>query len=136
MRVLRCPSDIDREIRSTADPAVAALLTRQIEFMSEDESEESLTVVIVELGDTLEEVDAELNHYLLVDDYSGRSYLDAGFVPCFETLLEHPTFYEMFFVEGGGELGISVVIPKLADVNSELLALCARHAIPATEQSP
>ena len=135
MRVLRCPSDIDREIRSTVDPAVAALLTRQIEFMSEDESEESLTVVIVELGDTLEEVDTELNHYLLMDDYSGRTYVDAGFVPCFETVVEHPTLYEMFFVEGGGELGISVLIPKQAGMNTELLALCARHATPATEQS-
>jgi len=50
MRVLRCPSDIDREINSNPDQAVAELLTRQVEFMSEDESEESLTVVIVEPG--------------------------------------------------------------------------------------
>jgi hypothetical protein len=35
---------------------------RQIEFMSEDEGEESLTVVIVEPGDALEETDAVLNH--------------------------------------------------------------------------
>ena len=136
MRILRQPGDLDREIASTGDPAVARLLTRQVEFMSEDEGEESLTVVMVDPGDSLEVVDAGLNHYLLVNDYSGRDYSDPDFIPCFETLLEHPTFYEMFFVEGGGELGISVVIPKLADVNSELLALCARHAIPATEQSP
>lgn len=114
---------------------MAQLLTRQIEFMSEDESEESLTVVIVEPGDTLADVDAALNHQLLLNDYSGRRYVDAGFIPCFETLIEHPTFYEMFFVEGGGEVGISVVIPKSPDIDAELLALCVRHAVQAPERS-
>lgn len=78
MRVLRCPSDTHREIESTTDPAVAQQLARQVEFMSEDEGEESLTVVMVEPGDTVEELDAALNHYLLMNDYSGRSYVDPG----------------------------------------------------------
>ena len=89
----------------------------------------------MEPGDSLEEADAGLNHYLLVNDYSGRSYRDADLLPCFETLVEFSTFYEMFFVEGGGELGISVVIAKRADMDSELLALCARHATPAQQHS-
>ena len=126
MRVLRCPNDTVREIESTIDPAVAQLLARQIQFMSEDEGEESLTVLMVEPGDTLEELDAALYHQLLVNDYSGRRYDDAGFIPCFETLLEHPTFYEMFLVEGGGEVGISVLIPKSPETDQEILALCVR----------
>ena len=132
MRVLLYPDDIVREIAATPDPSVAKLLTRQSEFMSADESEESLTVLVVEPGDTIAELDAALHHQLLVDHYSGRRYEDSGFIPCFETLLEHTTFYEMFFVEGGGEVGISVLIPKSPTTDPAILAMCVLRR--STEQ--
>lgn len=133
MRVLRSLDEMQREISTTHDHALAKRLRQQVEFMSDDQSEESLTVFIVEPGDTLQEVDAAMNHQLLVNDYSGRRYTEDGFIPCFETLVEFATFYEMFFVEGGGEVGTSVVIPKMPEVDPELLALCIRHAEPAQE---
>ena len=45
MRVLSDPAFITAEIESCPDPSIARLLTRHLEFMSEDEGEESLTVV-------------------------------------------------------------------------------------------
>jgi len=90
----------------------------------------------VDRGISVEQLDAGLNRYLLMNDYSGRSYHDADLVPLFETLVEFATFDEMFFVEGGDEIGNSLVIAKRADMNSQLLSLCARHAPPAQGQSP
>ena len=128
MRALICANDINREIDTSPDRFIAHLLASHLKFMSEYDGDESLTVLLVERGDTLATVDAAMDHRFLVNAYSGKRYGEADFAPCFETLQEHQTFYEMFFIEGGGELGISVVIPRRPDIDPSLLAMCAQHA--------
>lgn len=47
-------------------------------------------------------------------------------------LQEHPTFYEMLFIQSDEGHVLVVFIPKSPDVDPELLTLCALHATPAT----
>jgi hypothetical protein len=109
MRVLRCARAIDEEITAQPDRFVAHLLARHTSFMGEYEGNEILTVILVEPGDTAAAVDSELHGQLLANAYSDKQFGDPGFIPPFETLTEHQSFYEVFFIEGGGERGISVV---------------------------
>lgn len=109
MRALTCAEEIHQEIDTTTDPFIARLLASHMKFMSECEGDEALTVLVVEPRDTLATVDAAMDHNFLVNAYSGKHYGEAGFMPCYETLQGYQTFYEMFFVEGGGELGMDVL---------------------------
>ena len=52
MRVLRCAEAIDEEINTQPDRHVAHLLARHMSFMGEHEGDETLTVILVEPGDT------------------------------------------------------------------------------------
>lgn len=129
MRHLLNAASIRAEVETSPDPNMGRLLASHVQFMNDNDYEaESLTVIIVEPGDTLEALDAELDFKLLVNHYSRTKFGDSGFVPCFETLEEHPTFYEMFFIEG--DAGLAVLIPKGAGIDSKLLDLCAQHASP------
>ncbi len=138
MRVLRDARSINTEMQTCTDSCIARLLARYLNYInaSEDSDAGSLQVVLVEPGDTTEAIDSEVHGQLLTNAYSGKRFGEPGFVPAFETLEEHLTLYEMFFIEGGGEAGISILIPKRTDIDHELLALCAANAVPAREVSP
>ena len=130
MRALICAEAINNEIDASTDRFIARLLASHLKFMSEYEGDEALTVLLVEPGDTLAIVDQAFDNHFLTNHYSGKSYGQPGFAPCFETVQEYETFYEMFFVEGGGELGISLVVPRRPGVDPALLSLCAKSVIP------
>ena len=138
MRVLRYAESLNNEIKSTTDPHIAHLLTRHVQFAiaSEDLELGLLTVLVVEQGDTLQTVDDAMDGHFLEDAYFDRRYGDPDFKPCFETLEEYPTFYEMLFVQSDEGHCVTVLIPKSPGIDPELLALCSQHATPATEPSP
>ena len=139
MRFLRDTSSINSEIKENPDPAIANLLTRHLEFGAEfnpDDPADLLTVFVIEPGDTLTTIDAAMNGCFLTNHYSGRRFGDPGFAPCFETLEEYPTLYEMLFIQSDEGHALVVLIPKTSAIDPELLALCAQHATPAEELAP
>ena len=138
MRVLRYAESLNAEIQSNPDPHIATLLARHVQFAIDSEDLELglLTVLMVEQGDTLQTVDEAMDGNFLEDAYFDKRYGDLDFKPCFETLDDYPTFYEMLFIQGDEGYALAVVIPKSLGVDPELLALCAQHATPATEASP
>jgi hypothetical protein len=101
MRVLCDTPSITNEIKENRDPAIAQLLTRHLEFGAEfnaNDPADLLTVFVIEPEDTLNTIDAAMNGCFLVNHYSRRRFGDPNFVPCFETLEEHATVYEMLFI--------------------------------------
>ena len=128
MRVLRDTESINTEIRTCLDRSMGQLLANHLAFVEENE-EGVLIAIIVEPGDTLQSLDVELDGKFLINHYARRTYGEPGFKPSFETLEEHPTFHEMFFIEGD-EVGVTVLIPKAAGIDPDLLAMCAQHATP------
>jgi hypothetical protein len=131
MRVLRTIDSIKDYINSTLDRSIADHLAAHVAYVAGDEGE-PLTVIVVEPLDSLVTLDVQLGGDLLSNPYSGRSQGDSGFVPCFETLEEHASFYEMFFLSG--DEGTSVIVPRRADIDGALLDLCAAHATPFQEE--
>ncbi len=72
-------------------------------------------MIVVEAGDSVQDLEEE----------SGCS------LSYFEVLEELDTCYEMVFVPGDGDFGIVIFIPKLDDIDPDLLAVCAEYAVPA-----
>jgi hypothetical protein len=135
MRVLRDTPSINSEIKENTDPAIANLLTRHLQFGAEfnaDNPADLLTVFLLEPGDTLQTIDVAMNGCFLTNHYSGRRVGDPGFQPCFETLEEHATVYEMLFIQSDEGHALVVLIPRTSGIDSELLAMCAQYATPVT----
>ena len=138
MRFLRDTSSINSEIKENPDPAIANLLTRHLEFGAEfnpDDPADLLTVFVIEPGDTLTTIDAAMNGCFLTNHYSRRQLGDPGFAPCFETLEEYPTGFEMLFIQSDEGHALVILIPRTSGIDPELLALCADYATPAQELS-
>lgn len=134
MRILREKEAINAEIDTNPDPHVRSLLSDHLRYVSEYDDADTtdyLTVVAVEPGDTLQALDIALDSKLLVNLYSGKKFGEPGFAPCFETLDEYETFYEMFFILSDDGFGLAVLVPKQPDIDAEVLSLCARYASPA-----
>ena len=60
-----------------------------------------------------------------------RAVVDSSW-PTFELLEEHPGWYEIVFVISDG-FGWEVFIPKDADVDAQLLEMCAHNATPVPD---
>ena len=138
MRVLSGTPSITNEIKENPDPAIAALLTRHLEFGAEFNPEDPadlLTVFVIEPGDRLTTIDDAMNGCFLINHYSRRRVGDPAFVPCFETLEEHATVYEMLFIQSDEGHALLILIPKASDIDAALLELCAQYATPAQELS-
>jgi hypothetical protein len=138
MRFLRDTPSINTEIKENPDPAIATLLTRHLQFGAEfnpDDAADLLTVFIIEPRDSLQTIDAAMDGCFLTNHYSGRRLGDPGFVPCFETLEEYATVYEMLFIQSDEGHALVLLIPKTPAIDPELLALCADYATPAEVSS-
>lgn len=96
-----------------------------------------------------EDLDPDIHGYALVVEASDR--LDAlladpegrilkglaelgSFVTPPESVEEHPDFYDLVFVPGDGDFGITVVVPKDPGIDPTLLSLCAQIATPAPSE--
>ena len=138
MRILRDTKSINTEIKENPDPAIANQLARHLDFGAEFNPEnpaDLLTVFVIEPGDTLTTIDAAMNGCFLTNHWSGRRHGEPAFVPCFETLEEHATVYEMLFIQSDEGHALVILIPKTSAIDSELLAMCAQYATPAQELS-
>jgi hypothetical protein len=52
-------------------------------------------------------------------------------MPSFEWLVEHQSFYEAVFILSDDGFGVDLLIPKVSGIYAELLAMCAKYAVPA-----
>ena len=138
MRILRDTESINAEISENADPQIANQLTRHLRFDAEYHDPDVgnlLTVFVVEPGDTLPTIDHAMDGCFLTNHYSRRQLGDPDFVPCFESLEEHATFYEVLFIQSDEGHALVILVPKAQGIDRDLLSLCARYATPAESPS-
>jgi hypothetical protein len=139
MQILRDEVAVNAAIESWPDQALCQLLIDRLTFYAEYEDlelSELFKLILIEPGDTLADLDAEFNGRLLVNHFSGRRFGDDGFRPCFETLEEHTTFYDMVFCEGDAGVCVEVIVPKTDGIDARLLSLCAQYATLAPPLTP
>ena len=86
------------------------------------------SVIIIEAGDSLSDIEEEIGFSILTNLFDDVRYPDPDFVPCFEVLEDHGTFYEMVFILSEGDDAIEIFIPKTG-VDQLLLAMCSQFAV-------
>ena len=119
---------------SIIDPCLRSLVEQRFENICDGEEYEADLhgyMIVVELGDSAEALEAESGCPILRSYIGNARFGDPDFKPVFEVLEEHAGCYEMVFVPGDGDFGVVVFIPKEDGIDPELLALCAEYAEPA-----
>ncbi len=126
MQIIHDPVDAaliaDLELRRLIQATVAAL--------SEDYPYDPATMgyfLIVEPGDTVAELDAQIGFSILANKWTGIRFDQPGYTQHFEVLDEHAGYFELVFLIDDSGYGIEVFIPKNIDI-PELLAMCRRYA--------
>ncbi len=122
MLILKSPSSFD----SITDPDILKLVKLRHSQLG-DEMFGSL--IIVEIGDTVEDIENEIGFCILTNLFDDISYPDPDFVPCFEAMEDHGNFYEMLFLFSDGDDGtVELFIPKTG-VDNDLLAMCSQFTV-------
>ena len=86
------------------------------------------SLIIIEAGDSLSDIEKEIGFSILTNLFDDISYPDPDFVPSCEALEDHGTFYEILFIFGDGGNAIEIFIPKTG-IDNELLAMCSQFAV-------
>ena len=86
------------------------------------------SVIIIEAGDSISDIEEEIGFSILTNLFDNVRFPDPDFVPCFEVLEDHGTFYEMLFIFGDGDDAIEIFIPKYG-VDNKLLSMCSQYAV-------
>jgi len=117
-------------LANLGDPEVRRLI---LERMEEFEPDDDLVTVfiVVEPGDGVDSLDAELGFPVLADRAGGARFGDPRFWPSFEMVAEHGRWYELVFILSDDGSGAEVFVPKAHGVDPDLLRLCAAYAAPA-----
>ena len=128
MRILRDAADV----AALDDGELRGLIERRLderEIGDAFDAELHGPFVVMLPGDGLAEVEAAVGIPLLVNPVTRVAYGDPAFSPIFEVVVRHPRCYEMVFVPGGGDDGVTLFVPRHPDVEPRLLALCAEYAV-------
>ena len=125
MLVINDPSTLSQ----VNDPAVRDLIQRRVEEYGSDA--DLATFIVVEAGDPLGALDAQLGFPILSNRFDGARHGDPDFAPSFEVAEDHGGFYELLFVLADYGDGVLVLVPKGGGADPRLLALCAEYAAPS-----
>jgi hypothetical protein len=87
----------------------------------------------VEGGDKADAVQTESGCPLLVNWLGDARFGDPDFTPAAEVIEEHRSCYELVFIFSDEGNGIEIFVPKVDGVDTDLLAMCAQFAVPASD---
>jgi hypothetical protein len=113
------------QLHSITDPDILKLVKLRHDQLGD---EMFGSVIIIEAGDSLSDIEEEIGFSILTNLFDDVRYPDPDFVPCFEALEDHGTFYEILFIFGDGDDAIEIFIPKTG-VDPLLLSMCSQFAI-------
>lgn len=127
------------EVRRIDDPDIRQLVDRRFAEVCDGEPydpEVHGEMIVVEPGDTLTSLEEESGCPVERHPFDDVRFPDPEFVPVCEYLEEHSHCYEMMFLFSDDGAGINFFIPKSPGIDTGLLALCARFAVPTPEVTP
>ncbi len=84
--------------------------------------------LVIEPGDTLEAIHAQVGFNILQNRFTGIHYNDTGFTPSFEFVQEFASCYDMVFVISDDGFGVELFVPKEEGIETDLLAMCRMYA--------
>ena len=87
--------------------------------------------LVVEIGDTIESIQAQHGFDLLRTRFTGIRFNATGFTPSFEFIEEFPACYDMVFVLEDSGFGVEIFVPKEEGIDPDLIAMCRMYAYTA-----
>ena len=122
MLILKSSSSFD----SITDPDILKLVKLRHSQLGDEMFD---SVIIVEAGDNLSDIEEEIGFSILTNLFDDSRYPDPDFMPSCEALEDHGSFYEILFIFGDGDDGtVEIFIPKHG-VDPLLLAMCSQFAV-------
>ena len=128
---------IIRDLAGTShisDTAIRDLVRQRINDLGGEafDSAELGYFLVVEIGDTLQALEAQLGFSILANRITGSRWDQPGFTPSFEFVEEIAgCCYDMVIVLSDSGYGVELLIPNKLGGDVDLLAMCARYATPA-----
>lgn len=89
------------------------------------ELSELLHIVVVEDGDSVNDIEAQLGFTVMHNRWNGYAHDVEGFTPSWDALESHLHWYELTFVLGDDGFGVVVFLPK--SKSDALTMLCDRY---------
>jgi len=87
-------------------------------------------ILVIEPGDTLEAIQAQIGFDILSNRWTGLRYNQKGYTPSFEFIEDFGFCYDAVWIVSDTGWGIEAIVPKVEGTPPELLDMCARHATP------
>jgi hypothetical protein len=118
-------------IESDIDPPLRALLVQrgaQISECDDRDFGELAHMLVIQAGDTLKAVEAELGFSPLVNFVDEARYGEPDFMPSWEWIERHDGWFELAYVLSDDGFGWIVFVQDADGVDPELLALCNNWA--------
>ena len=137
MLALRDSVSIRDAVSSHPDPELRHLLSSVVQSLSEYadcDLADMVRIIVVEPGDSLATVDAQLDFPILTNRFDGTRFGPPDFTPSWDALEGHANWYELVFVMSDDGFGLEVFIPKHPEVPPELLDMCAMYYEPAPQE--
>ena len=130
MIVLRDPQQLTQVVQ----PEIKTFLRRRFHDICDPEPydpNEHGFFILVEPGDTSEQIESATGYSLLKSLFNGSVYGDPDFSPDFEYLEDHGGFYEAVYIFTDSGFAVVMIVPREEGIDVRILALCAEFAIPA-----
>ncbi len=131
MLSLRTGAAVDRALSSDIDAELRQLLVKRVEQLNPygaDDIGELVHFLIVEPGDSIGAIEAELGFSPLVNFVDGSRYGDPDFTPSWEWIEQHGAWFEVVFVLSDNGFGCVLLVPTVSSKAGPLVDACAGAA--------
>lgn len=121
------------------DTDLKCLLRRRVDQLSEHDGYDLSQLahfVVVQAGDCLCCVEAELGFSPLANFVDDARYNEPGFTPSFEWIEDHSGWFELVFVLSDDGFGVVLLVEESEGVDPELLALCREYSDKQSADTP
>ena len=127
------------QVRRIVDPEIRCLVEQRFaEVCNGDLYDPDVhgEMIVVEPGDMLATLERDSGVPIASNPFDDARWPDPDFAPVCEYLEEYSHCFEMMFLFSDDGAGINFFIPKSHGIDADLLAICARYSVPASEVIP
>ena len=134
MLILTKPTDVSR----ISNPHIRALVELRFSQLGSFDNDDGL-LIVVEVGDSVDELERVSGCALLHDPFEDVPFGHPDFTPSFDYLEKHHENGKLYCFEAHVDtsddgIGTTLFIPA-EEGPGDLLAMCAKYAVPAAELS-
>jgi hypothetical protein len=119
---------------SPLDPKLKCLLRERRDQLAEYELSDVASFLIVQVGDGIDAIEAELGLPIMTNVVDGARYGDPDFEPSWEYIVDHGGWFEAVYILSDDGFGHVLLIEDCDGVDADLLALCREYC--SNEREP